>query len=78
MKNKISQIRAFLKAANAAFDLIAIQSAFVGNVTTNKFKEIHKLALQESEKDKPDLSIIYNLLSEILSEIENLAYGRKQ
>ena len=70
MDKKISQLRTFFRVSNAAFDFTsAIQSAFNGIVSPNKMHQLHKLALEEIEKESPDLSKIDNLVA----EMENLA-----
>jgi len=70
MDKKISQLQTFFRVSNAAFDFTsAIQSAFNGIVSPNKMQQLHKLALEEIEKESPDLSKIDNLLA----EMENLA-----
>jgi hypothetical protein len=75
MDKKISQLRTFFRVSNAAFDFTnAIQSAFNGTVATNKMQQLHKLALEEIEKEIPDLSKIDNLLA----EMENLAEVNSQ
>lgn len=66
MNKKISQLRTFFRVSNAAFDFTnAIQSAFNGSVTPTKMQQLHKLALEEIEKENPDLSKIHNLLAEM-------------
>jgi hypothetical protein len=75
MDKKISQLRTFFRVSNAAFDFInVIQSAFNGIVTPTKMQQLHKIALEEIEKENPDLSKIDNLLF----EMENLAEANSQ
>lgn len=75
MDKKISQLRTFFRVSNAAFNFTnAIQSAFNGIVTPNKMQQLHELALEEIEKETPDLSKIDNLLA----EMENLANVNSQ
>lgn len=70
MDKNISQLRTFFRVSNATFDFMnAIKSAFNKVVTTTKMQSLHKLALDEIEKENPDLSKIDNLLA----EMENLA-----
>jgi hypothetical protein len=71
MDKKISHLRTFFRVSNAAFDFTnAIQSAVNGIVTPNKMQQLHKLALEEIEKENPDLSKIDNLLAEMESLAE--------
>jgi hypothetical protein len=66
MDKKISQLRTFFRVSNAAFDFTnAIQSAFNGIVTPTKMQQLHKIALEEIEKENPDLSKIDNYLAEM-------------
>jgi hypothetical protein len=74
MDKKISKLLTFFRVSNAAFDFTnAIQSAFNGIITPNKMQQLHKLALEEIEKDNPDLSKIDNLLAEMerLAEVNS-------
>lgn len=73
--NKISQLRTFFRVTNLAFDFgTSVQSAFNGIDTPNKMQQLHKLALEEIEKENPDLSKIDNLLA----EMEKLAEANSQ
>lgn len=74
MEKKILQLRTFFRVSNAAFDFTnAIQSAFNGIITPNKMQQLHKLALEEIEKENPDLLKIDNLLVEMekLAEVNS-------
>ena len=74
MGERISQLRTFCRVSNAAFDFTnAIQSAFNGIVTPNEMQQLHKLALEEIEKENPDLFKIDNLLAEMekLAEVNS-------
>ena len=66
MDKKIKTLRTFFRVSNAVFDFTsAIQSAFNGIVSSNKMHQLHKIALNEIEKENPDLSLIDNLLAEM-------------
>jgi len=66
MDKKISQLRTFFRVSNAAFDFAnAIQLAFNKINIPNKMQKLHKLALEEIEKENPDLSKIDKLLAEM-------------
>ena len=74
MDKNISQLRTFFRVSNAVFDFTSkINYAFNGVVTTNKMQELHKIALEEIEKENPDLLKIDNLLAEMekLAEINS-------
>ena len=71
----ILQLRIFFRASNAVFDFAnSIQSAFNTIVEPNKMQQLHKIALEEIEKENPDLSKIDNLLAEMesLAELNSL------
>jgi len=75
MDKKILQLRTFFRVSNAAFDFAnSIQSAFNGIALPNKMQQLHKIALDEIEKENPDLSKIDNLLAkmESLAEVNSL------
>ncbi len=74
-EEKISELRAFFKVSNAAFDFIAVTQLAFNRVTIlNKMHQLHKIALVEIEKENPDLAIIDNLLD----EMEKLAEENNQ
>jgi hypothetical protein len=55
---KIETLRSFFKISNAAFNFAEIVYA----IGPNKMQELHKMAMTELAKDKPDLFIIDDLL----------------
>jgi len=71
MDKHIYALRTFFRVSNAAFDFSnSVQSACGGTVVTNEMHELHKIALEEIEKENPDLS----KMDELLEEMENLAH----
>ena len=72
MNKRIKQLRIFFRTSNAAFNLVnAINEAFGRPVTQNEMQELHKLALEEVEKETPDLSKIDKLLLKMENIAEN-------
>jgi len=70
MDKSILQLRAFFRITTASFTFLnAFQSAFDAKRSPNDFQhklhELHKQALEEVEKENPDLSIIQNLLKQM-------------
>lgn len=71
MDKNISQLRTFFRVSNAAFEFQnSIQLAFSGHIAPSKMHQLHRLALEEIEKESPDLSKIDNLLEEMESLAE--------
>ena len=71
MENKIHHLRTFFRVSNAAFDCVmAMGAAFGGRSIVSPMHQLHKLALEEIEKENPDLSIIDKYLEqmELLAE----------
>ena len=67
----ILELRTFFQASNATFTYIgAIQLALTGKKTDHKMQDLHKLALEEIEKENPDMLIIDNLLAQMESLAE--------
>ena len=61
--NHIEQLRKFFRASNIVFEIVEnIQLALTGYLIPNEMHQLHKIALNEIEKENPDLSIIYKLL----------------
>jgi hypothetical protein len=69
MDKKIKTLRTFFRVSNAAFEFQNSILAFSGHIVPTKMQQLHKMALEEIEKECPDLSKIDNLLA----EMENLA-----
>jgi hypothetical protein len=68
MSNKIQELRTFFRVSNATFDFLnSIKLAFKGKVIPNKMHQLHKIALEEIEKENPDLIKMDNLLAEMES-----------
>lgn len=66
----IETLRKFFRISNAAFTFSdAVVSAFGGIPITNKMRALHSLALNEVEKDCPDM----DLISILLKEMEQMA-----
>lgn len=66
MDEKIKTLRTFFRVSNAVFEFQnSIQLAFSGHIVPTKMQQLHKMALIEIEKEKPDLSIIDNLFDEM-------------
>ena len=75
MENKIAKLRIFFKITNSTFEFVNnIQLITNGVIIENKMQMLHKIALNELEKENPDLSIIDNLLN----EMSNIAEENKQ
>lgn len=66
MENTIKTLRTVFRASNALFEFQnSIQLAFSGYTTPSKMYQLHKMALNEIEKENPDLTLIDNLLAEM-------------
>ena len=71
MDKKILQLRTFFRVSNAVFECAnSIQSICNVIALPNKMQQLHKIALDEIEKENPDLSKIDNLLAEMESLAE--------
>ena len=71
MNKTVEKLRTFFKITNAAFDFMqAIQAATNTPFNLNIMHQLHKLALIEIEKEKPNLSLIDALLAEMESLAE--------
>ena len=71
MDKHISVLRTIFRASNVAFNFSnSIQSACGGIVVISEMQKLHKIALEEIEKENPDLSKMH----ELLEEMENLAH----
>ena len=74
MDKKIKTLRIFFRISNAGFNFInAIQLAFPNHIYPHKMQQLHKIALEEIEKENPDLSKMDYLLAEMqsLAELNN-------
>lgn len=72
MDKKIKQLRIFFRVSNIAFETVmAMGRAFGGNPVISPMHKLHQLALEEIEKEIPDLEKIDFLLSEMEKETEN-------
>ena len=66
----IKLLRTFFSISNAIFDIEKIvQLHLNGIIIPKKMQYLHKLAMEELEKENPDLEII----DKLLAEMENLA-----
>ena len=64
----VQKLRTFFRISNAVFDCAnVVQLAFYGNIFPSKMKHLHKIALEEIEKENPDLLKINKLLTEMES-----------
>ena len=71
MDDKITQLRTFFRVSNAAIECISsIHKAFGSICSISKIDQLHKLALEEIEKENPNLSLIDLFLEQIEIEIE--------
>lgn len=62
----LEQLRKYFKISNAIFNSVNnIQLALNGYINTNKMQQLHKIALEEIEKENPDFKIIDSLLLEM-------------
>ena len=74
MDNKILQLRKFFQVTNATYNFInSVELACGRPVATSKMQQLHKEALEEIEKENPDLVKIDSLLEEMecLAELVN-------
>jgi len=68
---RIEELRIFFRISNAAFDFKnAMQSYLYGVRIPSRMEQLHKMALQEIEKENPDLS---GTIDALLAEMESLA-----
>ena len=68
---RIEQLRIFFRISNAAFDFKnTMQSIFNMERSPSRMEQLHKMALQEIEKENPDLS---GTIDALLAEMESLA-----
>jgi len=67
MDKKIETLRMFFRVSNAGFEFA---NAITGNKTPNNMQQLHKLALEEIEKENPDMAIIDKLLAEMQETAE--------
>ena len=66
MDKKIETLRTFFRVSNALFESRnSFQLAISGYTSLSKMHQLHKIALNEIEKENPDLSLIDNLLAEM-------------
>ena len=66
----IKLLRTFFSISNEIFDIEKIvQLHLNGIIIPKKMQYLHKLAMEELEKENPDLEII----DKLLAEMENLA-----
>lgn len=80
MDKKIYTLRTAFRISTAAFDFAnAVQSAFNGVIIPNKMHQLHKIALEEIEKESPDFIKIDGLLAEMerLAESHTNSEGNK-
>lgn len=75
--NKLKKLKQFFIISNSIFNTVnAIQLTLNGYINTNKMQQLHKIALEELNKEKPDLLKIDFLLSEMeLLTKNNKNYG---
>ena len=61
--DNIDKLRIFFKVSNAAFQMQqTIAEAFGQDLPISYMHQLHKLALDETNKEKPDMKFINNLL----------------
>lgn len=66
VKDTIKTLRTIFKVSNAVFEFQnSIQLSVSGYISISKMHQLHKKALNELEKENPDLSIIDNLMLEM-------------
>lgn len=66
VKDTIKTLRTFFRVTNAVFEFQnSIQLAVSGYISPSKMYQLHKIALNEIEKENPDLLLIDNLLAEM-------------
>lgn len=65
LEKKIKVLKTVFKASNLAFEIGEMWNT---NKEVSNMQKLHKLALQELEKETPDLEIVDSLLAEM--EIE--------
>ena len=70
-KAKINKLKTFFMITNAAFDMQSVViSAFGKEHNPSEMRQLHKMALDEISKNKPDLKIMDYLLSEMEKRAE--------
>lgn len=71
MDKKIDVLRTFFRVSNAAFNFTnAVVIATGGAVTPCEMQLLHKLALEEIEKEQPDMAVIDSLLAKMEQSAE--------
>lgn len=66
MEKTIHHLRIYFRITTAAFSFVdSIVLAVNGTVTPNKMKQLHFMALEEIEKENPNMLIIDRLLKEM-------------
>ena len=64
MDKTIKQLRLFFRISNASFDVVdAINVHLKNKPKESEMKQLHKIALEEIEKEDPDMKKIYKLLT---------------
>lgn len=72
MEKKIKHLRAFFRASNIVFETVMAAGRTFGQATViSPMHKLHQLALEEVEKEMPDLEKIDFLFSEMKKEAEN-------
>lgn len=74
MKN-IEHLRVFFRISNASFEFVRkFNNAFGEETRLSEMEDLHKIALEEIEKDTPDHTKVLKLLErmEALAEIKSL------
>lgn len=60
------ELRKFFRISNATFDCVAIMcNAFGGKYIVTPMHQLHKLALEEAEKEEPDMILIDKYLEQM-------------
>lgn len=74
MEKKIHQLRTFFRVTNAAFNFgMEMRAALGGKPVVSTMHHLHKMALEEIERENPDLLIINKYLEQmtLMAEVTN-------
>jgi hypothetical protein len=71
MENGIEVLRKFFRLSNATFAFHNdIQLIFNGKIVKSRMQHLHQVALEEIEKDNPDMKLMDAILEEMELEAE--------
>ena len=66
MEKSINTLRTFFRLSNAVFNFQNnVQLITIGYISKTKMQQLHEIALEEIEKENPDLNKIDRLLQEM-------------